>query len=92
MGGFVMNAVEIRVMNDTGLHARPASQFVKISNRFQSEVSVIKDGRKVNAKSIMGIMSLAISKGTTIRIEAVGLDEKQVVEDLVHFIEHELDK
>jgi phosphotransferase system HPr (HPr) family protein len=91
MGGFVMNAVEIRVMNDTGLHARPASQFVKISNRFRSEVSVIKDGRKVNAKSIMGLMSLAISKGTTIRIEAEGLDEQKVVEALVHFIEHELD-
>ncbi|MGM0878615.1 MAG: HPr family phosphocarrier protein [Bacillota bacterium] len=85
-----MNVVEIRVMNDTGLHARPATQFVRISSQFQSEVSVIKDGRKVNAKSIMGLMSLAISKGTTIRIEAEGLDEQQVVEALVYFIEHEL--
>ncbi|MGG3189324.1 HPr family phosphocarrier protein [Priestia megaterium] len=86
-----MNSVEISIMNETGLHARPATQFVKISSNFQSEVSVIKGERKINGKSIMGLMSLAISKGSTIRIEAEGSDEQQVIESLVNFIEHKLE-
>ncbi|MFE4047597.1 HPr family phosphocarrier protein [Priestia sp. YIM B13490] len=86
-----MNSVEISIMNETGLHARPATQFVKISNNFQSEVSVIKGERKVNGKSIMGLMSLAISKGSIIRIEAEGPDEQQVIKSLVNFIEYKLD-
>ncbi|MGQ3381092.1 HPr family phosphocarrier protein [Priestia endophytica] len=86
-----MNSVEIRIMTESGLHARPATQFIKVLGKFHSEISVIKGERKVNGKSIMGLMSLAISKGTTIKIEAEGPDEQQAIAALVNFIEHELD-
>jgi catabolite repression HPr-like protein len=66
----------------TGLHARPAALFVQEANKFSSEIYVEKDGKKVNAKSIMGIMSLAISSGTEVYISAEGPDEEQAVSTL----------
>jgi catabolite repression HPr-like protein len=73
----------------TGLQARPAALFVQEANRFSSEVFVKKDGKRVNAKSIMGIMSLAIGTGTEITIIAEGSDEEAAVETLTQFIEKE---
>ncbi|MDP5275831.1 HPr family phosphocarrier protein [Chengkuizengella axinellae] len=67
----------------TGLHARPAALFVQEANKFSSEIFVEKDDKKVNAKSIMGIMSLAISSGTEINISAGGSDAEQAVNALV---------
>jgi len=67
----------------TGLHARPAALFVQEANKFSSEVFVEKDEKKVNAKSIMGIMSLAISSGTEVFISAEGSDSEQAVDALV---------
>jgi catabolite repression HPr-like protein len=66
----------------TGLHARPAALFVQEANKFSSEVFVEKDEKKVNAKSIMGIMSLAISSGTEVIISAEGADSEQAVNAL----------
>ncbi|MDB5055649.1 MAG: HPr-like protein crh [Bacilli bacterium] len=66
----------------TGLHARPAALFVQEANKFSSEVFVEKDDKKVNAKSIMGIMSLAISSGTEVVISAEGADAEQAVNAL----------
>jgi catabolite repression HPr-like protein len=66
----------------TGLHARPAALFVQEANKFSSEVFVEKDEKKVNAKSIMGIMSLAISSGTEVVISAEGADSEQAVNAL----------
>jgi catabolite repression HPr-like protein len=66
----------------TGLHARPAALFVHEANKFSSEVFVEKDEKKVNAKSIMGIMSLAISSGTEVVISAEGADSEQAVNAL----------
>jgi len=66
----------------TGLHARPAALFVQEANKFSSEVFVEKDDKKVNAKSIMGIMSLAISSGTEVVISAEGADSEQAVNAL----------
>ncbi|MFO7152422.1 MAG: HPr family phosphocarrier protein [Bacillota bacterium] len=74
------------VENKTGLHARPAAMFVQAANKFKSEIFIEKEGKKVNAKSIMGVMSLAVSQGTTIKISAQGEDEKQAVEDLVALV------
>jgi catabolite repression HPr-like protein len=73
----------------TGLHARPAALFVQEANKFSSEVFVEKDEKKVNAKSIMGIMSLAISTGTEIYISADGSDSEQAVTALVALVSKE---
>ena len=77
----------------TGLHARPAALFVQEANKFSSEVFVEKDDKKVNAKSIMGIMSLAISTNTEVSISAEGSDEEQAVNALTALVsKEELDK
>ncbi len=70
----------------TGLHARPAAMFVQVANKFASEIFVLKDTKKVNAKSIMGIMSLAVSKGTEITIQADGPDEEEAVNALAELV------
>jgi len=77
----------VTVKNKTGLHARPAELFVQAANKFKSEIFIEKEGKKVNAKSIMGVMSLAVSQGTQITISAEGEDEKEAVEKLVELIE-----
>lgn len=73
----------------TGLHARPAALFVQEANKFSAEIFVEKDDKKVNAKSIMGIMSLAISSGTEIGISAEGTDAEQAVRALVDLVSKE---
>jgi catabolite repression HPr-like protein len=73
----------------TGLHARPAALFVQEANKFSSEIMVEKDEKKVNAKSIMGIMSLAISSGTEIYISAEGSDAEQAVSALAALVSKE---
>jgi catabolite repression HPr-like protein len=73
----------------TGLQARPAALFVQEANRYSADVFVEKEDKKVNAKSIMGIMSLAISTGKEIVISAVGNDAEQAVANLVAYVSKE---
>ena len=80
---------QVRVNLKTGLQARPAAFFVQEANRFASEIFVEKDTKKVNAKSIMGIMSLAISSGTEITISAEGPDASQAVNNLTNLVSRE---
>lgn len=80
---------QVRVNLKTGLQARPAAFFVQEANRFASEIFVEKDTKKVNAKSIMGIMSLAISSGTEITISAEGPDASQAVTNLTNLVSRE---
>ncbi|MGG1660962.1 HPr family phosphocarrier protein [Brevibacillus sp. NRS-1366] len=80
---------QVVVALKTGLQARPAAFFVQEANRFASEVFVEKENKKVNAKSIMGIMSLAISSGTEITILAEGPDASQAVTSLVNLVSKE---
>lgn len=82
-----MFSKEITILNATGLHARPASMFVQEAGKFKSEIHVVKEGKKINAKSIMGIMAGGIAKGTLVTIEAAGEDEEQAVDALVALIE-----
>ncbi|MBP3037925.1 HPr family phosphocarrier protein [Bacillaceae bacterium Marseille-Q3522] len=84
-----MERKEATVHLKTGLQARPAALFVQEANRFSSEVYLEKDGKRVNAKSIMGLMSLAISTGSTLTLMADGSDEKEAVEVLSKFIEED---
>ncbi|PSL32989.1 catabolite repression HPr-like protein [Planomicrobium soli] len=78
---------EVKVLLNTGLQARQAALFVQEANRFNSDVYLEKENKKVNAKSIMGLMSLAISKGTTIKISADGSDEETAVDSLAALVE-----
>ena len=73
----------------TGLQARPAAFFVQEANRYASEIFVEKDNKKVNAKSIMGIMSLAVGSGSTITISAEGPDASEAVTNLKALVEKE---
>ena len=78
---------EVSVKNQVGLHARPATFFIQKANEFKSSVWVEKDERRVNAKSLLGVLSLGIVGGTTIRIMADGSDEEQAVDGLVKLVE-----
>ena len=73
---------DVTVVNQLGMHARAAARFVHLAARFQSQVRVGRDGRVMDGKSIMGILLLAASKGTTITISADGPDERDAVEAL----------
>ncbi|MDQ7772316.1 MAG: HPr family phosphocarrier protein [Elusimicrobiales bacterium] len=74
-----MTKKDIRVVNTLGIHARPAGMIANTAGRFQSDVKIIKDGMEVNAKSIMGIMTLAAGRNTVITVTASGPDEKEAV-------------
>ena len=78
---------EVSVKNQVGLHARPATFFIQKANEFKSSIWVEKDERRVNAKSLLGVLSLGIVGGTTIRIMADGSDEEQEVDGLVKLVE-----
>lgn len=75
------------MINDTGFHARPASIFVQVANRFRSDIHVKANGRVADAKSILMLMGLGISKGTEIMIVAQGDDEDNAVNILVRLVE-----
>ncbi len=78
---------EVDVKNQVGLHARPATFFIQKANESKSSIWVEKEERRVNAKSLLGILSLGIVGGTTIRIIADGADEQLAVEGLTKLIE-----
>ena len=82
-----MFSKEVVVQNQVGLHARPATFFIQKANEFKSSVWVEKDERKVNAKSLLGVLSLGITKGTVITIMADGSDEETAVSTLVELID-----
>lgn len=81
-GAQISFSKEIIVQNELGLHARPAASVVKVANQFCSEIFLEKDGEKVNGKSIMGVMMLAASKGSKIKIIAKGVDAQEAVKAL----------
>lgn len=76
----------VTIQLKTGLQARPAALFVQEANRFGADIFLEKDGKKVNAKSIMGLMSLAISSGVTVKLIADGADEQEAIDALTDFI------
>ena len=78
---------EVDVKNQVGLHARPATFFIQKANEYKSSIWAEKEERRVNAKSLLGILSLGIVGGTTIRIIADGADEQLAVDGLVKLIE-----
>ncbi|MDO4287934.1 MAG: HPr family phosphocarrier protein [Eubacterium sp.] len=79
---------EVTILNATGLHARPASMFVQTAGRFRAKIDVVKGTERINAKSIMGVMSGSISQGYTVTIEADGEDEQEALDALVALVEN----
>jgi len=77
---------EVVVQNQVGLHARPATFFIQKANEYKSNIWVEKDERNVNAKSLLGVLSLGITRGTSITIVAEGSDEEEAVTGLVDLI------
>ena len=78
---------EVMVKNQVGLHARPATFFIQKANEFKSSIWVEKEERRVNAKSLLGVLSLGIVGGTKIDIIADGSDEQEAVDSLVARVE-----
>lgn len=78
---------DVLVQNQVGLHARPATFFIQKANEFKSTIWVEKEERKVNAKSLLGVLSLGIVGGVKIRIMADGPDEEKAVSELVALVE-----
>ena len=81
-----MYAKEVSVQNHVGLHARPATFFIQKANEYKASVWVEKEERRVNAKSLLGVLSLGITKGTTITLLADGSDEKEAVAALSELV------
>ncbi len=78
---------DVVIHNQVGLHARPATFFIQKANEFKSAIWVEKDDRKVNAKSLLGVLSLGIVGGTSIKIIVDGSDEKEALNSLVELVE-----
>jgi len=77
-----MQQQEFEIVNKLGLHARASALFVKTASKFQSEVKLARETVEVNGKSIMGIMMLAASKGTRIRLTVIGADEEEAMQNI----------
>ena len=77
---------DIEIVNKLGLHARAAAQLVQVASAFSSHIEIEKDGKRINGKSIMGVMMLAASKGSTITLHAAGDDEQDSIDELSRLI------
>ena len=78
---------DVKITNNSGLHARPATFFIQKANTYRSGIWVVKDDRKVSAQSLLGVLSIGIAKGMTITLVADGDDEQNAIDGLVELIE-----
>jgi phosphocarrier protein HPr len=76
----------VEIVNRNGLHARPAAEIVKLSSRFQAEITIVRDELEVNGKSIMGVMMLAAEYGSNIVVRATGPDAEQAVNAIADLV------
>ena len=81
-----MTKIDVTITNNIGLHARPATFFIQKANSYRCSVWIEKDDRKINAKSLLGVLSLGIAKGMTVTIIAEGLDEAEAITGLANLI------
>jgi phosphocarrier protein len=82
----------VTIRNKLGLHARAAVKFVNLSNRFRASVKIVKDGNEIDGKSILGILTLAATQGTEVRLVVSGKDEEAAVGALVELIDNRFDE
>ena len=83
---------DFQILNQYGIHARPASLFVKIASRYDADIEVKKDDNKVSGKSIMGMMTLEASRGSTLRVTVDGPDAEEMLDDLQSLIDNKFDE
>lgn len=77
----------IVIQNEQGLHARPAEMFMRLAHKFESKIEVVKDGYRVEARSIMDLLTLGATKGTELTLEADGSDAQDAVDALAKLVE-----
>ncbi|NYT57880.1 HPr family phosphocarrier protein [Alcaligenaceae bacterium] len=77
-----MPSIDIVISNKLGLHARAAAKLTQLAGRYQSEVFIARGAQRVNAKSIMGVMMLAAGLGVTVKVDAIGDDAQQALDDI----------
>ncbi len=82
-----MKTREVTIRNIVGLHARPATFFIQKANTYKSTITIEKDDKRVNAKSLLGVLSLGIVKGTTVTLTADGADEEAAIDGLLELID-----
>ena len=82
---FFVTEATVTIQNRAGLHTRPAAAIVKLASKFQSEFYIVKDGFRINGKSIIGVMTLAAAQGSTLELEMDGPDEAEAMETLVDY-------
>ena len=82
-----MLRLQVEIVNRLGLHARASAKLTQLAGSFESDVWMTRDGRRVNAKSIMGVMMLAAAKGSSVELETEGPDEQAAMDALVSLIE-----
>lgn len=83
---------QIKIINKLGLHARAAAKFVTTASRYASDIHIIKEGSRVNGKSIMGIMMLAAAKGSILELEVEGEDQQEAFNALCCLINNRFDE
>ncbi|HEX9181361.1 MAG TPA: HPr family phosphocarrier protein [Burkholderiales bacterium] len=81
-----MQQRDVEIVNKLGLHARASAKLTQVAGQFQSEIWLTRSGRRVNGKSIMGVMMLAANKGSTLSIETAGPDEDAAIDALTQLI------
>lgn len=79
---------DVTITNNIGLHARPATFFIQKANSYKASIWIEKDDRKVNAKSLLGVLSMGIAKGMTVTLVAEGADEAVAIEGLVELVQN----
>jgi len=82
---------QLVILNEIGLHARPAAAFVKLATRFKSDIQILRDGEEVNGKSIMGLLTLQLSQGTTFTLRAEGPDATKAADALKQLVDNKFD-
>ncbi len=87
-----MTEKEVTIKNRAGIHARPAALIVKVANDFSSEIFMEKNGNKINAKSIMGIITLGAAYNSTLSVVAEGEDEAEAVEAIAQLFENRFEE
>ncbi|MDA3871251.1 MAG: HPr family phosphocarrier protein [Candidatus Marinimicrobia bacterium] len=78
-----MTEKEFEILNHQGLHARPATALVSLASKFESDIFLIRDDKKINAKSILGVLVLAAEHGSKLKIQALGVDEEEAAEAII---------
>ena len=81
-----MQQRDVEIMNKLGLHARPSAKLTQLASKYKSDVFMARNGRRINAKSIMGVMMLAAAKGSTVTLETNGEDEQEAIDALAELI------